>query len=513
MHAQDRSDFIFRVTTGWPPSSGRNEAFLTIDRWDDFGFKTLFKLYVFDAHGKRHDCGFVKIARFGLRESNTPIKLPGTFPELEDNYFSLGQEEDYYLVLSKLDVTTRDNVLTGLRDVVADQARFEKARHEEAMRVSLLRGTPAVTVQKEYRRVLYGTGSEEAFTFSFVLSDAEGDDTIRFHVRPASIPPTNIHVLIGPNGSGKTHILNAMADEMVGRPRGSARRGAFIPPEEGGATGFAGAVIVSFSAFDEFRLRKQESAVRGGFHYQYVGLRVVDEPHASSPEELSASLTNQFVRSFGTCIVGARRERWLRALQTLETEPGFRQLGLRRQLIDGESGTDQQEDAAHFFRQLSSGHKLVLLTMTRLVEVVRERTLVLLDEPESHLHPPLLSAFVRALSDLLAAQNGVAIVATHSPVVLQEVPKSCVTIISRSGPVSRFRPPALETFGENVSVLTKEVFRLDVTKSGFHRLLEDTIDSTSHASEITDSFGGQLGSEARAIVHGLVAARRERAGE
>jgi predicted ATP-dependent endonuclease of OLD family len=72
---------------------------------------------------------------------------------------------------------------------------------------------------------------------------------------------------------------------------------------------------------------------------------------------------------------------------------------------------------------MSSGHAIVLLTITRLVATVEEKTLVLLDEPESHLHPPLLSAFIRALSDLLYDRNGVAIIATHSPVVLQESSK------------------------------------------------------------------------------------------
>lgn len=61
----------------------------------------------------------------------------------------------------------------------------------------------------------------------------------------------------------------------------------------------------------------------------------------------------------------------------------------------------------------------------------RRKTLVLIDEPESHLHPPLLSAFIRALSDLLLDRNGLSIIATHSPVVLQEVPKRCVWKINR----------------------------------------------------------------------------------
>ena len=64
--------------------------------------------------------------------------------------------------------------------------------------------------------------------------------------------------------------------------------------------------------------------------------------------------------------------------------------------------------------------------MTHLADRVAERTLVLIDEPETHLHPPLLSAFVRAMSDLLIDRNGVAIIATHSPVVLQETPRTCV---------------------------------------------------------------------------------------
>ena len=89
--------------------------------------------------------------------------------------------------------------------------------------------------------------------------------------------------------------------------------------------------------------------------------------------------------------------------------------------------------ARQIYRGLSSGHKIVLLSITKLVENMEEKTLVLMDEPEAHLHPPLLAAFVRALSDLLINRNGVAIIATHSPVVLQEVPRSCVWKIVRHG--------------------------------------------------------------------------------
>ena len=163
--------------------------------------------------------------------------------------------------------------------------------------------------------------------------------------------------------------------------------------------------------------------------------------------------------------------------------------------------------ARKLFGKLSSGHKIVLLTITRLVETVEERTLVLLDEPEAHLHPPLLSAFIRALSDLLINRNGVALIATHSPVVLQEVPRGCAWKIRRNGLNIEAERPEIETFGENAGILTREVFGLEVTHSGFHKMLRDAVSKGSGFNDIVDQFKGELGSEAKAIVRALIATR------
>jgi predicted ATP-dependent endonuclease of OLD family len=160
--------------------------------------------------------------------------------------------------------------------------------------------------------------------------------------------------------------------------------------------------------------------------------------------------------------------------------------------------------------RMSSGHSIVLLTITKLVDTVEEKTLVLLDEPESHLHPPLLSAFTRALSDLLHNRNGVAIVATHSPVVLQEVPKSCVWKLTRIRAEGRSDRLERETFGENVGILTREVFGLEVSKSGFHEMMQQAADSGATIQAIVAEYNGQLGAEARAILLALIASRDSR---
>lgn len=112
----------------------------------------------------------------------------------------------------------------------------------------------------------------------------------------------------------------------------------------------------------------------------------------------------------------------------METDPIFERSNIKPLIIISRDDRDdvQKEEAIKLFKRLSSGHQVIILTLTRLVECITEKSLVILDEPENHLHPPLLAAFVRALSELLIDRNGVAVIATHSPVILQEVPRSCV---------------------------------------------------------------------------------------
>ena len=71
-----------------------------------------------------------------------------------------------------------------------------------------------------------------------------------------------------------------------------------------------------------------------------------------------------------------------------------------------------------------------------------------------------------------------------------------------------FRPEN-ETFGENVGVLTREVFGLEVTKSGFHALLIESVEEGKTFDEITELYNGQLGYEGQAILRALIAHKGE----
>ena len=273
---------------------------------------------------------------------------------------------------------------------------------------------------------------------------------------------------------------------------------------------FTSLVSVTFSAFDPFEPLPSHQDRSEGVRYAYIGLKHIGKDKdgkakpPKSPEALL--LSGNFVSSVLICRQGARVARWQRALEMLQTDPIFRDAEVSSLAQSGVELDELKADARRLFKNLSSGHKIVLLTITRLVETVEEKTLVILDEPEAHLHPPLLSAFVRSLSDLLINRNGVALIVTHSPVVLQEVPTSCVWMVRRTGTRAVADRPEIQTFGENVGVLTREVFGLEVTRSGCHKMLRDAVAALPSYNRVVSRFSDQLGDEAHAIIQGMLAA-------
>lgn len=496
-----------------PPAEPRT-AYLRNDNWDDFTFKTLFHLIVVDRSGTLHEIGAVKIMEKGMTSGR--VALPNVFESLSDNFCSLGQDQNYYETLVALPNDIGDEVLKALRDCAANPEIWRSFRNESAMGTSLLRTVDTRQVEVTFRNIVEGNAELTPFHFGLVARPSSGDGpplSIDVHVEPDSMPPTNIHVLVGRNGVGKTRLLAGIADALTSAtPEGASRMGwnvEFIG-EATDSRSFANLVTIAFSAFDYFEPIPTDS-ISGNIRYGYIGIKREagsSEARAATRLKSLRDVQDEFIQSLKVCLTGPRRRRWLETIDLLNSDPGFADIELREFASTGEMDSEQ---IAHTFDILSSGHKIVLLTATRLVELVDERTLVLFDEPESHLHPPLLSSLVRAISKLLVHRNGIALIATHSPVVLQEVPASCVSIIRRSGSHVVAERPSIETFGENVGTLTYEVFQLEVTESGFHKMITDAVDANGYEQAL-HRFGGQLGGEGRAIARAIAIQKRGRTG-
>lgn len=502
------------------PDAGREEIYLKLDMWNDYSFVTMFSMYVRDSEGNLHDVGSTKIGFRGQTiERATYKELSPTFESLDERFFSVGQDVDFYKNISALPKGLGKKVLKALRDLVVVPNVIDEISEEKVLGISLLRYVSLSVIRGQFTRVLNGHAELTDYSFQFVKPPTDGFDEIRieFEVKESSIPNTNTHAIIGRNGVGKTTLLNGMIGAVVGDGGGCSFNdlSALNKPKIDSSY-FSSLISVSFSAFDPFVPPSERSDPAKGTCYFYVGLKY---PGNADRLRAISELRDDCGRALADCFANARKsERWTHAITQLSSDEVFASMDLvrMRDIFDelGDEGIDGELRRGKFSDQvdqilarMSSGHAVVLLTITQLVSRMEEKTLVLLDEPESHLHPPLLSAFLRALSDLLQDRNGVAIIATHSPVVLQEIPRSCVWKIYRRRLSISCSRPSIETFGENVGLLTSEVFGLEVTRSGFHDLLAKSVKSGKNFNEVVAEYAGQIGFEGKAVLGALIAER------
>lgn len=316
-------------------------AYLNIDYWDDWGkYRTQFYLTVVDPNGQKYAIGQVKIGSRGLKPHAGGADIPSgyRYPRLESDFtrldidcFSVGQDEEYYSNLDELGDQIREQVLVALRDVAWDVDLWKSVKDEYVMEESLLRSVTRSTVEGQFRRMARGDARVTRYEFSYSPPKRLGDGAppfeLEFSVDPRSPIPTNIHVLIGRNGVGKTRLLSLMTKALVAKDASAKQSGKFQLSEQGKNSGkFANVVAVSFSAFDEADLLPDRDSSPDALGFSYIGLRgwVGDSPTAPIKPKSPQILATEFVNSLKECRIGARRRRWTEVISTLQSDPVFR---------------------------------------------------------------------------------------------------------------------------------------------------------------------------------------------
>lgn len=128
--------------------------------------------------------------------------------------------------------------------------------------------------------------------------------------------------------------------------------------------------------------------------------------------------------------------------------------------------------------KLSSGQRSFFRFILHFLTHAGMGTLLLIDEPETHLHPNLISEYMMLLYSILEKTKSIAIIATHSTYVVREAPTHCVHILKKSDGRTFLESVYMNTLGANVSSLSMAVFG-DNTVSNYHRKISQEIASTS----------------------------------
>jgi ABC-type dipeptide/oligopeptide/nickel transport system ATPase component len=127
---------------------------------------------------------------------------------------------------------------------------------------------------------------------------------------------------------------------------------------------------------------------------------------------------------------------------------------------------------------LSSGQLTFLKFAILCCLYIENGSFVLMDEPETHLHPNLISQFVDMLDYILEKTGSQALIATHSAYFVREVPRDQVHVFMEveTGYVNVVHP-RLRTFGADIDSISQFVFEDDFESDLVNKLLNNLRES------------------------------------
>lgn len=460
-------------------------------KWDDYGLLTSFTLYYHKNENlSRQLIGTVKIASAGQLAGRT--ELPSEFPKLEPDYFSLGQSNSYYDNLGELGDSLKKQVLLALNDVTISDKAMNVAEGERSYSFSLTRFLGPLSLAN-LKNLANDTSLH--LTFESHLNSAQLATECQFSFSSKSRIPANINAIIGVNGAGKTQLLANFVSGLLGLGENQI--------EVSGRDRVKKVVVVSYSIFDRFFLpgqisvpanRSRKEHITEELRYAYIGLREkVSDSNDLTKIAGPVAFARRFTNSLQQLKKENRYERWAEIMAPILRESDFLN---SNDLTDNSSRTK--------FRRLGAGHKATLSMLTSLYSELIDGSLVVIDEPENHLHPTLLSAFLHVLRAMLVDKNSFAVISTHSPVVIQEVPAKCVKVVSKIDGQTSVTPLRIESYGTSVDTLTNEIFGLSFEMPSYVHILNDLATRSVKIKEVEKELGMPLSSEARSFYLSMI---------
>lgn len=446
-------------------------AVLSTDNWDDGGYKTLHKLYYFNQDKKEFKIGEVKILHINTKRTS----LTGEFQALSQEFCSLGQDISYYANLKELGNEVAYEIFECLNDIAMDDNIHDKFVIHDGFHSSLIRFSQAEKALREGSKFFNDDEVKKVFQFNFTykLLLANRPHEFNFNFEKDEHLPYRINALIGKNGTGKTQMLAKIAALVSGFEK--SKKENFSPSRPS----FSKVIAISYSVFDEFDRPKDTDRT---FSYKYCGIR------DDQGKVMTSTTIKEKIKKYLELIQEKGRiDVWKKVLdEIIETE----HRNILASLLNGEDIS------------LSSGQNLILMTMTEVIASIEHESLLLFDEPETHLHPNALSNLIRMFNTLLDEFKSFAILSTHSPIIIQEIPSKYINVVERINNTPRVRKLHIESFGENLTTITNEVFDVRNTESNYKGWFEKMARNMSN-EEILSLFNDSLSYNAMTYLNTL----------
>lgn len=425
------------------------------DDWNDYSYYTWFCLYYFDEDERRHNLGELKLMCRG--EANTYAVIENSFDgALGKDYCSLGIEPSYYSKIYNLfkGTTIINELLNCLRDCAFNHNIYEDFCEDDCFKTSLLREDSSQQAVWEATFLL--SGEDKLAAYSFALHFAP--DYLKGAYTDWNVPllydaPPFMRVvgLIGNNGVGKTQMLKMLIGNLVNDVNTPVAQPLF-----------RSCLAISSTPFDE---------------YEKIASENTRIPYLCFSIEQNAQYTEESI---------------LASIETIYQRPLIHRkpmIQLYKESIDNLLGaqiggfltyndnTDNYDLDKSFLSEqihiMSSGQLHIFYLLTFIHAHIHLSSLLVIDEPEVHMHPQIVVSFMTMLGSILQQFRSFAVIATHSPLIVREmVGQNVYTMKMLEGSIPNVSKVAFETFGADASELYMQLFNFDERVSSFYHYVE-----------------------------------------
>lgn len=381
-----------------------------------------------------------------------------------------------------------------------------------------MRGSSAEALMRKGYQVALGRYVAEK-KFSLTINSLESSfESIDFNFDVnRKVGKSNISLLIGKNGVGKSHILKKLSEIVTGIDNGKEEMPIFHK-----------LIVMSYSPFETFYTKDEildklsikyggddddinkKSAGRRRLHvneYTYVGFKNNDgdfdlhHPAFFSAESIVKIANYDMENSWWV-----EKTRLKILIDTLSLGITFDKICIYDEFgeeVDiNETITPKKLKSKFDFAKgivfkykgkkvsLSSGQRIYAYMLPAIVSEIEEESLLVLDEPELYLHPELEVGLIAMLQNLLEDTKSFSIIATHSSIITREVEKNSVVILRKDDCYTRVHKPTIETYGESIDLIISEVFDDDMIKKPYQIEIDKVLKNGDvSASSITQFVG------------------------
>lgn len=503
-----------------------NTLYLLFNSMNDSRYHTYYYIIYIDNYRHIHNIGHTKIGLYSNKNYDENYQSKNqhiAYYELDNNmYFSLGQDESYYENLIKLGDPLYKEILVELNDVVYNNKLYNLAKDFKVFKKSLALHLSHNTITQQFRNILINTKiTQFEFNYAFPATDNHFlNNNLNFNINYSDNNNNNIYAFIGSNGIGKSHLLSNIINASLEKEDKDYGKISFGK----NSSSFSRIIFVSYSNFDTRKFDfKEKNNTKCLIPYNYIGFEIEDIEESEYEVYVYSIIGNNdkidkkdptfiFLHEFSQLINNKKFDLWIKAINILDTDTILKEnildfINTELTYLNYSNIQKSQNILYKFyikFESLSSGHKIILFTITKILNRIYENCLLIFDEPELHLHPPLISAYINSLTYILSERNAIGIIATHSPVVLQELKKDNVFKFNRINEFIKISNPKIETYGENIGSITNDVFNLEIKNSGYYKNLKELVSTGLTYEDILNKLNNNLGDEGKSILNMLI---------